>query len=300
MTGLDTRPLQWRADPFMRLSHIKRNRATRAEVQGRREHLLGIVASLRPMTVRQVFYQASIRGLVEKSESGYAKVQTDLVAMRRAGALSYGWLADTTRWERKPWSFLDPADALEQWASMYRKSLWADAESYVEVWLEKDALSGTIFPVTERNDVPLMVSRGYASLTFLHSSAEHIKTVGVPTYLYHLGDFDPSGVNAAQKIESTLREMAPGAEIHFQRIAVTLDQIHQLELPTRPTKTTDTRSRWFGDISVELDAMSPDYLRGLVAAAIEIHLPPRQLALLKIAEESEKQGLLALARREAA
>jgi len=30
------------------------------------------------MTVRQVFYQATVHGLVEKAESGYAKVQTDL------------------------------------------------------------------------------------------------------------------------------------------------------------------------------------------------------------------------------
>lgn len=49
------------------------------------------------MTVRQVFYRATVHGLVEKAESGYAKVQTDLVQMRRAGVLPYGWLADNTR-----------------------------------------------------------------------------------------------------------------------------------------------------------------------------------------------------------
>ena len=36
------------------------------------------------MIVRQVFYQATVRGLVEKAESGYGKVQTDLTVMRRA------------------------------------------------------------------------------------------------------------------------------------------------------------------------------------------------------------------------
>jgi hypothetical protein len=30
---------------------------------------------MQPMTVRQVFYQATVRGLVEKSECGYDKVQ---------------------------------------------------------------------------------------------------------------------------------------------------------------------------------------------------------------------------------
>ena len=89
-------------------------------------------------------------------------------------------------------------------------------------------------------DVPLMVARGYASLSFLHSAAEYIDDLDVPTYIYHLGDFDPSGVNAGEKIEQTLREMAPDAEIHFERIAVNPRQIDDWNLPTRPTKTTDS------------------------------------------------------------
>jgi hypothetical protein len=79
-------------------SHIKRHCSTKIEVEGRRSALLVIMEDMQPMTVRQVFYQASVRHLVEKSESGYDKVQTDLVHMRRAGVLPYSWLADNTRW----------------------------------------------------------------------------------------------------------------------------------------------------------------------------------------------------------
>jgi hypothetical protein len=86
-------------------------------------------------------YQATVNGYVEKSEAGYTKVQTDLVFMRRSGHLPYDWLADNTRWQRKPRTFDGIASALEQTAQLYRKSLWADAECYVEVWLEKDARS---------------------------------------------------------------------------------------------------------------------------------------------------------------
>ena len=43
-----------------------------------------------------------------------------------------------------------------------------------------------------------------------------------PAFIYHFGDFDPSGVNAAETIERDLRELAPGVEIHFERVAVTL------------------------------------------------------------------------------
>jgi hypothetical protein len=67
-------------------SPIKRHRSTKAEVEERREQLLAIIDDGKPMTVRQVFYQATVRGLVEKAESGYAKVQTDLTIMRRWGS----------------------------------------------------------------------------------------------------------------------------------------------------------------------------------------------------------------------
>lgn len=275
---------------------VKRHRASRAEVEERRSALHAIVAAMRPMTVRQVFYQATVRGIIEKSETGYAKVQTDLVLMRKAGELPYDWLADNTRWQRKPRSFNGVEQALAETAKLYRKNLWADADAYVEVWLEKDALSGVILPVTAAFDVSLMVARGYASLSFLHSAAEYIRTVDVPTFIYHLGDFDPSGVNAGEKIEETLREMAPDADISFKRIAVNPAQIEAWNLPTRPTKTTDSRSRNFGSISVELDAIEPNLLRAIVEDAIEQHLPPDQLKILKVAEDSEREALFLWAR----
>ena len=208
--------------------------------------------------------------------------------MRRAGELPYNWLADNTRWQRKPRTFNSVEDALRDTAAFYRKNLWADADCYVEIWLEKDALAGVVFPVTALYDVPLMVARGYASLSFLYSAAEAINELVVPAYIYHFGDFDPSGVNAGEKIEETLRELAPDAEIYFERIAVTPEQIAEWDLPTRPTKASDTRSKNFGEISVELDAIEPNQLRAIVQAAIEQHLPQEQFEILKVAEESER------------
>jgi hypothetical protein len=275
-------------------SHIKRRRLSDVEVRRRRHALFQIVQEMRPMTVRQVFYQATVRGIVEKTEAGYAKVQTDLTVLRRIGVMPYGWLADNTRWQRKPRTFGSIAEALEDTARLYRKSLWVDADAYVEIWLEKDALSGVLYPVTALYDVPLMVARGYASLSFLHSAAEHMDRLDCPIFVYHLGDFDPSGVNAAQKIEETLRDLAPSADIYFERIAVTPDQIMAWSLPTRPTKASDSRAKSFGALSVELDAVAPDQLRDLVREAIEQHLPGDKFAVLKAAEESVRRQFAGL------
>jgi len=266
-------------------------RATKAEVEIRREALYEIVAAQQPMTVRQVFYQATVHGVVEKTEAGYSKVQTDLVLMRRSGELPYGWLADATRWMRKPETFGSIEEALADCARFYRKALWRDVGAYAEIWLEKDALAGVVYPITDTYDVPLMVARGYASLSFLHSAAEAINERDVPVSIYHLGDFDPSGVNAGEKIEETLRELAPDAEIYFERLAVTPHQISAWDLPTRPTKQTDSRAKGFGAISVELDAIPPDLLRSIVQRAIEQHLPRDQFKILKVAEESERLAI---------
>jgi hypothetical protein len=270
-------------------SRIKRYRSTKAQVEKRRKDLYEIVAAMQPMTVRQVFYQAAVRGIVEKSESGYTKVQTDLVLMRRADVLPYGWLADHTRWQRKPRTFSSVKQALDETARLYRKALWGEIDAYVEVWLEKDALAGVVLPITSQYDVPLMVARGYASLSFLHSAAEYINGLDVPVFIYHFGDFDPSGVNAGEKIGETLNEMAPDADITFDRVAVTPEQIRDWNLPTRPTKQTDTRAKRFGDISVELDAIEPDALRALVEDCIQEHLPPEEFRVLKAAEASERE-----------
>jgi hypothetical protein len=83
--------------------------------------------------------------------------------------------------------------------------------------------------------------------------------------------------------------LAPDADIVFERIAVTPEQVADWDLPTRPTKASDTRAKAFGsELSVELDAIEPNQLRALVQEAIEVHLPPEQFEVLKAAEESER------------
>jgi hypothetical protein len=275
---------------FYQPSLVKKRRSTNAEIEARRLALIEIVAEGEPMTVRQVFYQATVKGVVEKAETGYDAVQRDLVYLRRSGAIPYSWLADNTRWQRRPQTFSDPSQALKETARLYRKSLWRDVWADVEIWLEKDALSGVVSPVTYKYDVPLMVARGYASLSFLHSAAEAMKERAWPTYIYHLGDFDPSGVNAGEKIEETIRELAGDVEIHFERLAVNEHQIRDWRLPSRPTKKSDSRAKNFGsDISVELDAIHPDTLRNIVETAINKHLPKEELDILLEAEASERE-----------
>jgi hypothetical protein len=271
----------------------KRFRRTKKEVGAIRTGIKEILEQDNPQTVRQVFYALTVRGLIDKEEIEYQRtVVRLLVEMREKGEIPFDWIADNTRWMRKPTTFVGLDACLDATAKFYRRDLWVAMPCYVEVWCEKDALAGVIVGETEKYDVPLMVAKGYASLSFLHSAAETIEAKGKPAYVYHFGDLDPSGRDAARDIEAKLRRYAPTAEIHFECPAVTREQVALWNLPTRPTKMSDTRAKKFGNPeSVELDAIPAATLRELVRACIEKHIDQRQLAILRVAEESEREML---------
>jgi hypothetical protein len=263
-----------------------------------REAIYGALESDRPMTVRQVFYRLVVLCVVAKTENEYKNtVGRLLVAMRRSGDIPFDWVADNTRWMRKPNTFSSLGDALQLTAQTYRRALWDNQPVYVEVWTEKDALAGVLLEETRPWDVPLMVSRGFSSVSYLYEAAEAIKAEGKPAYLYYFGDHDPSGVHIDRNIERQLREMAPEAEIHFERVAVRPEQIEAWGLPTRPTKDTDSRSKTFQGESVEVDAIPPARLRELVRGRIERHVDRQALEVLQVAERSEREILTRLYRQ---
>jgi hypothetical protein len=277
------------ARPVYAATRTKRRRATKAEMAARFEALARIVRLIQVCSVRQAYYQATVAGIIEKTEPGYDKVQRAIVALRQSRRIPFDWISDATRWMRKPRSFDSIEAALRDTVQTYRRAVWRDVPVHVEFWIEKDALAGTIYDVTAEFDVPLLVARGYSSITFLHETAQTIAAIGKPAFVYHLGDWDPSGQDAADHIERKLREYAPDAEIHFEKLAVTPWQIAEWNLPTRPTKASDSRAKHWAGNSVELDAIPPDLLRQLVRDAIERHISPERLAVIEAAEASERE-----------
>jgi hypothetical protein len=245
------------------------------------------------MTVRQIFYRLVAAEMIAKDEHEYKNtVCALLLQMRRDGEVPFHWVVDNTRWMRKPRTFNSLKEALADCAASYRRAIWHGLPVYVECWCEKDALAGVMMEETDPYDVPLMVARGFSSESYLHSAAEQIVAARRPAYIYHFGDHDPSGVKAAADIERKLRGFAPGAEIHFERVAVTEQQIVDMSLPTRPTKREgNAHAKGFEGNSVDLDAIPPMELRRLVRECIERHIPPGYMESLEVAEQSEREIL---------
>lgn len=134
-------------------------RRTKADMEEIREAIRRVLIDDHPMTVRQVFYQLTSLGVIAKTEGEYKSTVVRLLTeMRRARYVPFGWIADNTRWMRKPNTYSSLEQALRITAQAYRRSVWDNQDVYVEVWLEKDALSGVLYDVTEEFDVPLMVT----------------------------------------------------------------------------------------------------------------------------------------------
>ena len=62
-------------------------------------------------------------------------------------------VTDQTRWQRKPTSYDSLALALSHMQAFYRRNLWLAQDNYVEIWIEKEALAGVVYPITEKWDV---------------------------------------------------------------------------------------------------------------------------------------------------
>lgn len=241
-----------------------------------------------PQTVRQVFYKLTTYGAVPKTENGYGQACYHLGEMREKNIIPYGWIADNTRWMRKPTTFSSIYDALVNTRETYRRALWNDQDAYVEVWCEKDALAGVLNDITSEYDIPLMVSRGYSSKTFAYEAAQELRNQEKPCYIYYFGDHDPSGQDARRDIKEKLERY--GAKFTFEPVAVLPWQIEAFDLPTRPTKKTDSRSKnWNGD-SVELDAIPADQLRNLCSNAVMQHIDSYELAFTKLVEKAELEA----------
>ena len=161
-------------------SPIKRARRTRAEIEALDDALIEIVDQFRPVTVRQVFYQAVNRSLVPKSETkGYRVVQRRLVALRESGAVSHGDIVDGTRYVHGYRRYHDLDEFTTYAAGLYRKDYWSTSEVNVEAWLEKDALKGVLMPtVVNECGLGLHVTRGFASITYLQEAAKTSSATG--------------------------------------------------------------------------------------------------------------------------
>lgn len=251
-----------------------------------------VLAENHPMTVRQVYYQLVSRQVIENNRGKYQAVSNMLVDARKEGTIPWEWIEDRLRRPRAVAMWDDLADFAETARRAYRRDVWATQPGYVEVWLEKDALSGIFEDVLAGYGVTLNVGRGYDGWDSIHNAATRFGDGDGMTVLY-FGDFDPSGEDMVRSLRERLAFFEACPEI--VKCALTLDDVRRYNLPPDFTKTTDTRraafvAKW-GDVSVELDALPIDALRGRLVGEVEARLDLAALAEVKAKERIDRVRL---------
>ena len=165
----------------------------RAKNRALADDAVSILKHERPMTLRQLYYRLVSADALRNSPAEYKRLGAIMTRVREAGAIPRTWLVDHTRSTLKPSSWSGLADFGDSVRDCYRKNFWASMAHHVEIFVEKDAVAGTIQPVTNAHDVALRVCRGYSSISFAGEIADFWAQIEKPVFAYYLGDFDPSG-----------------------------------------------------------------------------------------------------------
>lgn len=252
------------------------------------------------LTLRQLYYQLVSRDIIPNKIQEYAKLSTLLKEGRMGGLVDWAAIEDRLRRPSSPSCWSSPAAILDVVASQFRVDRMEGQNTYIEVWVEKDALSGVLKRVTEKYGIPIVVNRGYSSATAMHDAHQRFEQHEEQyTKVIYIGDFDPSGQDMIRDIAERINEFS-GHNYNFDiiPIALTWEQIQQYTPPPNPAKITDPRAKEYikkhGATSWEVDALRPDVLNDILDKKIISLIDIYRYNLRLILEEKGKKQLNAL------
>lgn len=225
------------------------------------------------LTLRQLYYQFVSRNWLVNKDQSYKRLGSIISDARRAGLIDWDRIVDRTRNVRRPSAWDDPADIIETVSRQFDIDWWAKQNYRPEVWVEKDALIGVIEVACADWHCPYFSCRGYTSDSEAWGASQRLDRwlkAGQTPIIFHLGDHDPSGIDMSRDIRERINLFSREAsKIEIRRIALTMEQVEEVNPPPNPAKITDSRfegyQREYGDESWELDALNPDYIGNLIA-----------------------------------
>lgn len=267
------------------------------------------------MTARQLYYQFVTRNWLTNEERSYKRLTDTVSRGRLAGLIDWEAIEDRGREPSLPAEFESPQAAVDALVRRYRLCRWHTQPNYVELWVEKQALAGILWPLAYEHHIPLMVNKGYSSQSAMYESATRFKErmnlvesefydgdaeyADRKGFLLYLGDHDPSGEDMVRDIRERMA-MFGVYNLTVNKVALTMAQIRQLRAPPNPAKITDPRAakyiQQYGDQSWELDALNPDDLDRIVRDAIRPLVHHAEMSKVKAREEHHRKQLVSRTR----
>lgn len=318
----------WEADKETIVSHIIR---ICEEYQRQRDTL----------TLRQLYYQLVANDIIPNHDKVYKKlggIKDDVVY---AGLVDWSIFEDRGRKPMVAYYEDSVAAALGATARIFRLHKQDGQPNLIEVWTEKDAISGILNRVCNPYNVDLVVNKGYSSSTAMYDAYDRFVEeilANRKVIILYFGDHDPSGLDMIRDIRERLMFMFTNGEqlleheiiqewwereehtyydiadvegyediielfdseessaavmdkfeqgkvalfikendlFQIKPIGLTMEQIKYFNPPPNPAKITDPRAaeyvRQHGNISWEVDALTPSTMREIVEKEIKSYM----------------------------
>jgi len=257
------------------------------------------------MTLRQIYYRLVSRNAIPNNLNSYKNLSRILVTAREKGEISAHIMEDRGRTSiGGDYGYTDTEGfatgrlaSLRNCADSYTRQMWADQPEYVEVWVEKDALSRLVSGACSGYRIRTCVGRGYSSYTYVSDAVDRfIEQQEKECTIIYVGDLDPSGLDITRDLGRRMAEY--GAEhVSVKRIALSHEQVKQYKLPPAPVKLTDARAAKFvekhGNEVWELDALEPNVLQSTIQNEITQHIDGDLWAETREQIEKDKKAITA-------
>lgn len=241
------------------------------------------------LTLRQLYYQFVARGLLPNGQQVYKRIGDTLTEARYVGQFPIEGVLDRGRSVHRgsftehlvdvDQAYGEATAAVRRLPDWYvRSDRWFGQETFVSVWVEKEALAGIFEQTCDRLGVSWFAGKGYPSVSALWDfiqaarAAENEGGCKRVKVLY-FGDHDPDGWEIPRSSLRGLRQLMETYDcqipIEFERVALLMDQIQQYNPPPFPAKETSARYNGYvkehgTDDAWELDALEPVVLRKLI------------------------------------
>lgn len=144
---------------------------------------------------------------------------------------------------------------------------------------EKSSLAEVLEPIAREVAGELLLPTGEPSITMIAEMAARAAADPRPAVVLYFSDFDPAGhqmpISVARKLQALRTLRHPELKIEVHRVALTIDQVRRLGLPSTPLKATERRAdKWrarHGHEQTEIDALAalrPYELREIARQAV--------------------------------
>ena len=161
---------------------------------------------------------------------------------------------------------------------------------------EKASLEDVVLPIASAMQADLYLPTGEISDTLLYRIADDGNDDGRPMVVFCLADCDPAGhqmpVSIGRKLQAFRDLLFPKLRFEVVPVALSVDQVRELGLPSTPLKETERRAdRWRGAFNVEqteIDALAtlrPDVLREILERAFDPYFDRTLQGRVTLAED---------------